>query len=167
MYRSLSGNLLKARLLSAAETHFILAEAALKGWAVGSAQTHYNTAISNSLSTWGVNGGFTAYIAKPGVAFNGTLEQLIEQKWIASWTSATEAWFDFRRTGFPALVAGPASPEPVLPVRFIYGDNETLFNEENSDEAISRLQATEHSNLRGLNSQWSKQWLIQGTGKPW
>src|SRR5690606_17665898 len=42
IYKEASGPLLKARLLSAAEVHFILAEAALKGWSVGDAEHHYN-----------------------------------------------------------------------------------------------------------------------------
>ena len=167
MYRNLSGDLLTARLISAAESHFILAEAALKGWAVGAAKTNYENGIQASLDAWGVGDDFDDYIAQPGVAFNTTLAQVIEQKWIASWTSATEAWMDFRRTGLPALQAGPASPEPVLPVRFIYSDDETLRNEANADQAIDRLEETEYSDLRGADSQWSKPWIIQGTGKPW
>jgi hypothetical protein len=173
IYRDLSGSLLKARLASAAETHFILAEAALKGWSVGSAKGNYENGVKNSLAAWNVGGEYAAYIAEPGVAFNDAqgideqLAQVIEQKWIASWTSATEAWMDYRRTGLPALQTGPASPEPVLPVRFIYSDDETLRNEANADEAIGRLEETDYSNLRGANSQWSKPWIIQGTGKPW
>lgn len=167
MYRSLSGNLLKARLASAAETHFILAEAALKGWSVGNAQTHYENGVRESLNTWGVGGSFGTYIAEADVAYDGSLEQVLEQKWIASWTSAMEAWFDYRRTGLPALQAGTAASEDVLPVRFIYSDDELFRNETNAIEAIGRLQTTPHSNLRGANSQWSKPWIIQGTGKPW
>lgn len=167
MYRELSGDLLQARLMSAAETHFILAEAALNGWAVGDARTNYENGIQSSLEAWEVEGDFASYIAEPGVAYDGTLEQVIEQKWIASWTAATEAWFDFRRTGLPALEAGPASPQPVLPVRFIYSDEETLRNQANANEAIGRLQTTDYSTLRGANSQWSKPWVIQGTGEPW
>jgi hypothetical protein len=167
IYRKGSGDLLKARLISAAETHFILAEAALKGWPVGNAADHYNAGIQNSLATWQVEDEFEAYIAQPGVAYNGTMEQIMEQKWIASWTAATESWFDFRRTGYPALKPGPASPENVLPVRFIYGDSEMLLNAKNSQSAINNLQITPHSGLRGSNSQWSKPWIIAGTNKPW
>ncbi len=167
LYRGLAGPLLKARLISAAETHFVLTEAALKGWAVGDAETNYKNGVKSSLDAWNVGGNFASYIAEPGVAFNETLERVIEQKWIASWTSATEAWMDFRRTGLPALQAGPASAEPVLPVRFIYSDDETLRNEANANDAIGRLEETDYSNLRGANSQWSKPWIIQGTGKPW
>lgn len=166
-YREPSGDLLKARLISAAEVHFILAEAALKGWSVGSAEMQYNAGVENSLKTWGVGDQYASYIQEEGVAYNGTLGQIMEQKWIASWTAATEAWFDFRRTGYPALLPGPASPEPVLPVRFNYGDNELNFNAANVGEAIGRLEVTPYSGLRGSNSPWSKPWIIIGTGKPW
>ncbi|WP_206023185.1 SusD/RagB family nutrient-binding outer membrane lipoprotein [Runella sp. CRIBMP] len=167
IYRGSSGGLLRARLASSAETAFILAEAAQKGWAVGTAATHYNAGVKNSLETWGVGSQYDAYIAKPGVAYNNTLARIMEQKWIASWTAATEAWFDYRRTGLPALKAGQASAEPVLPVRFNYGDNEVNFNRTNADAAINKLETTKHSGLRGKNSQWSKPWIVQGTNKPW
>ena len=91
----------------------------------------------------------------------------MEQKWIASWTAATESWFDFRRTGYPNLTPGPASPEPVLPVRFIYSDNESLLNAANTQKAIANLEVTPYSGLRGSNSQWSKPWIVEGTNKPW
>jgi len=167
IYRGSSGGLLRARLASSAETAFILAEAAQKGWAVGTAATHYNAGVKNSLETWGVGSQYDAYIAKPGVAYNNTLERIMEQKWISNWTMATEAWFDYRRTGLPAFKAGQASAEPVLPVRFNYGDNEVNFNRTNADAAINKLETTKHSGLRGKNSQWSKPWLVQGTNKPW
>lgn len=167
VYRGSSGGLLKARLASSAEAAFILAEAAQKGWSVGSAQTHYNAGVKNSLDTWGVGSQYDAYIARPTVAYNNTLARIMEQKWIAGWTASTEAWFDYRRTGLPALTAGQASSEPVLPVRFNYGDNEVNFNRTNADLAITKLEATKYSTVRGKNSQWSKPWIVQGTGKPW
>ena len=167
LYQKSADDLLRARLASAAETSFILAEAALKGWSAGSAETHYNNGVKSSLETWGVADGYTDYIAEPGVAYAGTLEQVLEQKWIAGWTAATEAWFDYRRTGLPALTAGPASTQPVLPVRFMYGQNELNNNSDNVNSAIGILEQTDYSGPRGKNSQWSKPWLLQGTSKPW
>src|SRR5690606_42011039 len=95
--------LLKARLLSAAEVHFILAEAALKGWDVGDTNTHYEQAIKSSLETWAVAETYGSYIAQPEAAFNNSLEQINAQKWVASWTAATEPWLDYRRSRSPAL----------------------------------------------------------------
>lgn len=166
VYRGKSGGLLRARIISASEVHFILAEAAQRGWAAGTAKTQYETAVRLSLETWGVGSGYTAYIARPGVAYDGTLAQLMEQKWIASWTVATEAWFDYRRTGLPAFKVGPASTEPVMPVRFTYGNNEINFNATQVNKAIDKLEVS-YGASRGKNNQWAKPWLLQGTGKPW
>ncbi|MBL0739652.1 SusD/RagB family nutrient-binding outer membrane lipoprotein [Chryseolinea lacunae] len=167
MYKEPAGDLLKARLVSAAEVHFILAEAALKGWAAGDAEEHYNAAIEASFETWGVSDDLGDYMAGADVAYNGTLEQIIEQKWIASWTAATEAWFDYRRTGLPDLKAGPAAKRDVLPVRFYYVKEELLLNESNTMSAIDKLEITGYSQADAKNSAWSKPWLLQGTGKPW
>ncbi len=163
-YKSPAGPLLKARLLSSAETHFILAEAALKGWSVGgTTQGHYEAGIQASFDAWGVGGDFANYISGTA-AFDGSLEQIIEQKWIASWTAAAESWFDFKRTGLPALKPGVASEREVLPVRFAYSQNELDFNPNSSNVAIGRLEDTPYGSG---NNEWAKMWVIQGTGKPW
>ncbi|MFZ4261559.1 SusD/RagB family nutrient-binding outer membrane lipoprotein [Sphingobacterium sp. HJSM2_6] len=167
IYRQTTGPLLKRRIASASETYFILAEAAQRGWITANAENMFNEGIKASLTTWNIADKYNTFIARANVKYNGTLERIIEQKWIASWNCSTEAWMDFRRTGFPQLVAGPASSEPVLPVRFIYGNNEINANKENVSAAIEALEETSHSKLRGKNSQWSKPWLLQGTNKPW
>jgi hypothetical protein len=167
IYKQAKGPLLKARLISAAEVHFILAEAALKGWAAGSAKEHYEAGVKASLSTWTVDGDYAKYIAQPGVAFDKTIKQVLEQKWIASWTAATEAWFDYRRTGFPELKAGPAAKRPVLPLRFYYMQDELSINKANADGAVGKLEITSYSQADKGNSPWSKPWIVQGTGKPW
>lgn len=161
------GDILQARIISAAEVSFILAEAALNGYAVGSAEEHYYDGIQHSLQTWGKANEYSTFITQPGVVFDATIEQVITQKWVASWTAATEAWMDFRRTGFPALQAGPASTQPVVPVRFTYGNDELNNNQANATAAASRLEVTPYSGLVGANSPWSKPWIIQGTGEPW
>jgi len=161
------GDILKARIISAAEVSFILAEAALKGWSVGNAEEHYNNAIMHSLTTWGKADEYDAFIAQPGVAYEGTLEQVITQKWVASWTAASEAWMDYRRTGFPNLQVGPASDQPVVAVRFPYGNDEYNNNTANTNAAIDDLEITSYSGAVGKDSPWSKMWLLQGTNKPW
>ncbi len=165
MYAEAGGSLLKARLISAAEVSFILAEAALKTYNVGSAEDHYEDGVRHSLTTWGKGGDYAAFIAE--VPYDGSLEQIITQKWVASWTAATEAWLDFRRTGYPALVAGEAAVQDVLPVRFRYGDDEWVNNASSTGVAVDKLEITNYSGSLGKDSQWSKPWIIQGTGKPW
>jgi len=97
------------------------------------------------------------------------LESIIEQKWIAHWTTAQEAWFDWRRTGLPALETGPAAVRTVLPVRWYYHTTDEINkNRANAEAAIERLEATPYQGTdQSKNSAWSKMWLLQGTGKPW
>ncbi len=168
IYKETNGTHLKARLLSAAEVRFTLAEAAFKGWSVGgTAADHYKAGIKASLDAWGLSSSYTTYIAQNGVVYNNTLAQIIEQKWIASWTSAAEAWFDYRRTGLPNLQAGKVVKKPVLPLRFYYGTNELLYNPQNIAAAINKLVTTQYTSPDGKNSAWSKTWLQQDTNKPW
>lgn len=162
----------KARLISAAEVHFILAEAAAKGWNAGDAATHYNAGIAASFGAWGLSANQAAtYAAQPEVAFDGTIEQIITQKWIAAWSVATEAWFDWRRTGYPELhgVAG-RTKAPELPLRFYYPLEERNLNGANVEAASNNLESTDYSAFGGngtQNSPWSQPWVIQGTGRPW
>jgi len=52
----------KRRLFSACETHFLLAEAALRGWTgAGSAKEHYETGVKLSFAEWGA-GGANVYL---------------------------------------------------------------------------------------------------------
>jgi hypothetical protein len=173
MYMNASGPMLKARIMTAAEVNFILAEAAWNGWAAGDAQTNYNNAIKASLTSWGLSGAYASYIAQPSVAYDGTQKQIITQKWISSWTAAHEAWFDYRRTGYPALSSGPNAKAPVLPVRLYYMLTERNLNGINNTTAENNLESTTYSGYGAdatnnfKNSAWSKPWIIQGTGKPW
>lgn len=114
----------------AAESQFLMAEAALKGWISGDAKTYYEAGIRLSFEQWGASGA-EAYIADatsvPGdhkeksaaqnydrktdvkIAWNAEttperhLEQIITQKWIANYPLGLEAWADYRRTGYPEL----------------------------------------------------------------
>jgi hypothetical protein len=168
VYKQAKGPLLRSRMMSAAEVRFILAEAALKGWSVaGAAKTHYEAGVKASLDTWGTTAAYATYMTQKGVAYDGTLKQIIEQKWISSWTAAQEAWFDYRRTGFPELTVGPASIRKVLPVRFYYMLDERNLNKINTEAAMSKLESTIHTEADGKNSAWSKPWLLQGGSKPW
>lgn len=159
-----AGDMLQSRLVSAAEMHFTLAEMAINGWSVGDAQTHYEAGIEASLEVWGVESELATFLTE--VPFDGTVEQVITQKWVASFTSATEAWNDYKRTGFPTLSVGVGAAQPVPAIRFGYGSDELNNNTTNVNAAIENLEITGFSGQLGKDSQYSKQWLLQGTGKP-
>ena len=167
MYKDETGDLLEARLISYAEVCFILAEAAQKGWSVGSAQDWYEKGIKASFNTWEIGDDYSAYINNPKVVFDGSLEQIITQKWIANWTVAHESWCDWRRTGYPALSIGTKGVRNAMPIRYQYGSSEIARNGDNYDDAVDGLEETAFTATDGKDSAWSKIWLLKGTSKPY
>ena len=166
IYKDASGSLLMMRIMSAAEVHFILSEAALYGWGSGTPVGHYGAGIQQSMNAWGVGDDFDDYIA--GAPYSGK-ESIIQQKWIASWTAAAESWFDYRRTGLPDLQTGESAKREKLPLRFYYAfSNEISLNTANAAAAIEKLEPTAYKGSDvSNNSAWSKSWLLQGTGLPY
>ena len=168
IYKAAKGDKLKARLISYSEVCFILAEAANKGWSVGGSQKDwYEKGVKASFDTWGVGENYNDYIAQTGVAHNGTIEQIMTQKWIANWTVAHESWCDWRRTGYPVLTVGPKGVRDAIPLRLEYGGLEKGRNNANYLVAKEGLQETPFTATDGKDSSWSKFWLIQGTNKPY
>ena len=168
MYKESKGDMLLARLISYSEVCFILAEAAQKGWSVGGTQqAWYENGVNASFNTWGVGDDASAYLAEPGVAYDGSLEQIMEQKWIANWTVAHESWCDWRRTGLPILTFGPIATRDAMPLRAMYGNNEKNRNNINYQNAVESLEETAFTANDGKDSAWSKLWLLQGTGNPY
>ncbi|MCK0133307.1 SusD/RagB family nutrient-binding outer membrane lipoprotein [Arenibacter sp. S6351L] len=169
-FKDASGEFLKARVLSYAEVCFLKAEAALKGWG-SDAEGNYNKGVEASLETWGIGGEYDSYITNTDVAYNGTLAQIMEQKWIANFATASESYLDWRRTGLPDLQTGPFALSSVIPVRFQYPDEERNINEANYNAALSSLETTTHTNdVPGKfenDTPWSKPWILQGVTKPW
>ena len=60
--------------------------------------------------------------------FGGFVAQIMEQKWIANFATASESYLDWRRTGLPDLQTGPFALSSVIPVRFQYPDEERNIN---------------------------------------
>ncbi len=99
-----------------AQTSLLLAEAAKRGWISGgdaAAQTYYENAIRADMATYSFYPGTTpisaadvnGYLAQPGIAYNPTdaLKLINTQYWIVNIRNGTEAWANFRRSGFPVL----------------------------------------------------------------
>ncbi len=132
----------KGIIMTNAELQFLLAEAAEKGLITGDAATYYNNGIKASFEFYGLTASDT-YLNQSGVAYTGTTqEKLVKigtQKWIALFYSGLEAWFDWRRTGIPALQPSVDNQnEDRIPVRFIYPIIEQSLNGENRQAAVDR-----------------------------
>jgi len=138
-----------------------LAEAAQRGYNVGSQKTWYQNGIQASLTMWGVGSSYSSYITKAGVAYDGTLKQVMMQKYIAGFLNAQETWFDWRRTGFPAITIGNSGYKMHLPLRFKYDLTELNINGDNANVAVSKLVPTPDTGDLGNDDSWSKMWLLQ------
>jgi hypothetical protein len=136
-------------LISYAEVEFILAEAALKGYIAGDAAAHYEAGIRASFEAWEAD-AVEAYLAQPAVAFDGSLSKIIEQKYIALYQVAgQQAWAEYRRTGFPALVGGPNSVNGgQIPQRLMYPSLEQTLNGAQLQAAIARMGGTDDINQK-------------------
>jgi hypothetical protein len=124
------------------EVCFILAEAMQRGKVTvngSTAETLYNNGIQSSMAYYGLTDEAQKrdYYNQAIVKYNGTLEQLITQKWVAMTFKGAEGWFDFRRTGYPAFVVGPMAFQPQFPVRYAWPTSEQDVNLDNYKAAIS------------------------------
>ena len=137
-----ANDLLKASLMTYAEQCFILAEAAQKGAVTVTGETAsslYYKGINASMDANGITeAAKTNYIAQASVVYNGTLSQLITQKWISLFLKGAEGWFDHRRTGYPAFVPGPLSAIRTIPSRYLYPATEQSYNLEQYKSAVAR-----------------------------
>ena len=139
-----------AALMQYAEVQFILAEAAQKGLITGDAKTYYEAGIVASFEYWNTEQDFDAYLAQEGVAYVGDLEQIITQKWLASFMVGLEAWYDFRRTGLPSSIE-PGQDNvnsDRVPVRFFYPSEEQSLNPANYQAAVSAM-GEDDINIKG------------------
>lgn len=118
--------------MTAAESFFLRAEGALRGWNMGgNPQELYEAGVRMSFEEIGVGnvddyladsestpGAFTdnvqsnSYTFRSTVtpawdaeaSFEGKLERIITQKWIAIYPDGPEAWSEYRRTGYPEII---------------------------------------------------------------
>lgn len=131
----------KAAFMTYAELQFCLAEAAQKGIITGSAATYYQDGIQASFDHLGLVMP-SGYLMQASVQLGGgnDLERIMTQKWIASFMNGYEAWFDFRRTGFPNLpIPQDNLNNNMFPVRYAYPTTEQAVNGSNYGEAVGAI----------------------------
>ncbi|MFR9166636.1 MAG: SusD/RagB family nutrient-binding outer membrane lipoprotein [Dysgonomonas sp.] len=141
--------------MSYAEVEFLIAEAAQRGWNVsGTAEKHYNDAITAALDQWrlfGTSASITSqqisdYLAEPGVVYNPAegIKQINTQLWILHFLDPIETWSNWRRSGYPELIYHNYDPsknqtDGKFPGRMPYPLDEQIRNKQNLEDAIQRL----------------------------
>lgn len=133
------------KVVDGAESYFARAEGTLRGWNMGggTVQEWYENGIRASFKLTGAS-GVDSYLQSTSVqipyvdpkhpnynspalsdvtvkwddaaSFEEKLEKIIMQKWIAVFPEGTEAWSEFRRTGYPKLYYIMAPKNPLLPL---------------------------------------------------
>lgn len=162
-------------IMNAAEVAFMRAEGALRGWSMGGdAESFYRQGVTLSFEQWGAAGaaeyladaehtqetyadplGNYSYSGTPSGCtiawetgadrFERNLERIITQKWIANYPMGVESWSEYRRTGYPRLMAVPHNMSGGVvddargARRMPYPDTEYTENTENYAKALQML----------------------------
>jgi len=140
-----------------AELSFILAEAAQKGYIQGDVEEFYLNGINAAMAMYDLTPA-DSYFTQEGVALSAdpetALDQIALQKWMALFYQGMEAYFDWRRTGRPAIEPGPDNLNANrVPLRFVYPDAEQALNNDNWKAAIDRIGGDDNIN--------AVMWLLQ------
>lgn len=164
----LANNFLKSDnpgvVMTSAEVKFLMAEATVKKWNVGSALAEdlYKQGVRAAMDFLTDNYGctattdaeFDAFIQDKG-AFGHTDNQKLEaintQAWILHFTNPAECWANVRRSGYPKLKS-PAeygfgqylTSGTEIPVRLCYPVLESSYNKKSYNEAIERMGGTDN-----------------------
>lgn len=147
------------------EVLFIFAEAIKRGWIDGGdalAEQYYNDAVRASIRFWSdVNktgnpvSESTVERFLANIPYDGTLESILDQKYVALFWTGFEAWHEYRRTGYPALVIGEGTQnDHVLPTRMAYPTIAIKTNPDNYAAEVARLQSV----FRGADDMKTPVW---------
>ena len=132
-------------IITASQMLLAKAEASVRGWITDDAKTAYNAAIQASWEQYGVYDAtkFTAYTTSAKVAPTTAdfLAKIGDQRWIALYPNGTEAWIEWRRTGYPDLKPTPyaVNESKQIPRRYGYPNTEPTLNTAAYNEAIAKL----------------------------
>lgn len=151
--------------MSYAETELLLAEAAMRGWGASDAESHYNAGIRAAMKIYG-NYNATLVIDDAAIdtylaanPFDGTMEQIGTQYWMATLLNEYEAFANWRRTGFPTLTPVNYSgnvTNGTIPLRLAINQGEGTLNP-NFEDAKSRQElGTDFSSHLMVPVWWDK-----------
>lgn len=147
------------------ELLFIFAEAAQRGWIDGgreAAGKYYEQGVRASVRFWADNDPaekpvpdamIDDFLRK--IPYDGTMQLIAEQKYVALFWTGYEAWHEYRRTGYPELKIGSGTlNDHILPTRFAYPTNTAESNPDNYAQAVIRMGGADNMKTPVW---WSKQ----------
>ncbi|ATN04770.1 SusD/RagB family nutrient-binding outer membrane lipoprotein [Chryseobacterium indologenes] len=131
-------------LMGFTELQFVLAEAAVRGWIGGTANTYYVKAINASMNFYKINtSDANTYLAQSMINLQPgkEIEQIMEQKHIALFfNTGWRAFYEQRRTGFPKFNTDGKGilNNGKIPKRWMYPSSEINNNDNNLTQAINK-----------------------------
>ena len=134
-------------LMTYAEVEFIKAEMAQRGYTTN-AQEHYEAGVTAAITQLGAT-TTEAYFDNPVAAYDGSLEQILLQKYYALYFVDYQQWFEFRRTGLPELPTTEAMlNDAMMPSRFFYPSDVQISNQANYQQALELLGGPDSINTK-------------------
>lgn len=137
-----NANANEGRLMTYSEVAFVFAEAAQRGWITADAASFYDEGVSANFEYWNVElpNNYLTDLA----AYDGSLETIANQKYIALFYIDYQGFIEFKRTGFPSSIKpGPDAFYSEYPSRFEYPSKEQALNASSYEAALSRQGADE------------------------
>ncbi len=97
------------------QTQLLLAEAVVRGWATGDAASLFASGIRAHMEQMALydtdaaieEAAIQTYLNAHPLNMATALEQINTQYWVASFLNGSEAWANFRRSGYPTLEPNP------------------------------------------------------------
>lgn len=135
-------------LITYAQTSLLLAEAATYGWVSGDPAMYFEQGVRAHMESMeSYDSGSAISDAEidqymTSNPYDGSLEQLYTQYWVACFLNGPEAYANFRRTGYPQLAPNPYPGQDITGEfiqRVTYPSSELAVNKNHVDEAVSRM----------------------------
>lgn len=140
-------NPMKIYILPYSEVAFIKAELAQRGY-IANAETHYENGVRAAIEQLGSEVP-SDYFDNPLTAYDGSLDQIILQKYYALYFVDYQQWFEYRRTGLPELPTTEVMlNDSKMPSRLYYPSDLAIGNAPGYKQALEMLGGQDDINVK-------------------
>ena len=152
-------------LMTSADSHFMIAEAIVKGLTAGDANTFYQLGLEKAMAIWNT-APTTEFLESSMGSLTGTMEEKLEkiatQRWLVNYTNGYEGWSIVRDTGYHTSAVITSSNNDIISFagemngkqsqRLRYGTSVYSSNNANVNDAISK---------QGADNMTTKLWFAK------
>lgn len=138
-------------VMLAADTHFMIAEAILRGLHNGDAAAYYQSGLRKAMEFWETISGSSLDESNMS-PLTGTADEMMEQvstqRWLVNYANSLESWSIVRKTGYPSSAIITSTDDDIIsfagalngayPYRLRYGTGVYDSNKANVDAAVAK-----------------------------